>query len=85
MSETKVLCEEKLGNLWKSVRHPVFQHFLSWRVSMEETKKRERDHQIAKAHQLGHAAETKVFFFETVSVRMCEVEHMFVLHPVVRE
>merc|ERR1719203_1939043 len=48
--EVKALCERKLGNLWKNVRHPVFRHFLSWRMSVEETKKRERDHQMAKAH-----------------------------------
>jgi len=48
--ETKALCEEKMGNLWKNMRHPVFRHFLSWRLAVEETKKREQDHQIAKSH-----------------------------------
>ena len=51
MPQTKILCELQLGNLWKMVHHPVFRHFKSWRGTVEETKKRESDHRVAKCHQ----------------------------------
>ena len=51
MPQTKILCEQQLGNLWKMVHHPVFRHFKSWRGAVEETKKRESDHRVAKCHQ----------------------------------
>lgn len=50
MPETKQLFHAKLGNLWKHVRSPIFRHFLSWKISVQQTKQRQKAHQIAKCH-----------------------------------
>merc|ERR1712154_439489 len=70
MPETKQLLQDKLGNLWKHVRSPIFRQFLSWKLSVQQTKQMQRSYQIAKSH---HEKTVYIQCFKKMSLALYDV------------
>ena len=66
MPETKQLFQDKLGNIWKQALSPIFRHFVSWKLSVQQTKQREVAYQIAKRHQYVTVTLSNDFFIASL-------------------
>ena len=54
MPQTKQLLQNRLGYIWKNARSPIFRHFQSWKLSVQQSKHQQKAEQIAENHQYVH-------------------------------